>query len=42
MRYRMYTQKGSKDTQLFGFKLHKQIASLQARLSSADIDTVSR
>ena len=42
MRYRMYTQKSSKDTQLFGFRLHKQIASLQARLSSTDTDTVRR
>ena len=41
MRCRIYTQKGSKETQLFGFKLLKQIASLQTRLSMSDDETVS-
>ena len=41
MRCRMYTQKGSRETQLFGFKLLKQIASLQTRLSMSDDETVS-
>ncbi|KAL8880635.1 MAG: hypothetical protein Q9198_001994 [Flavoplaca austrocitrina] len=35
----MYTQRDSKDSQVFGFKLHKQIASLQARLPLSEQDT---
>ncbi|KAL8928606.1 MAG: hypothetical protein Q9208_001840 [Pyrenodesmia sp. 3 TL-2023] len=34
----MYTQRGSKDNQIFGFQLHKQIASLQARLTLSEAD----
>lgn len=35
-----YTQRGSKDAQLFGFQLHRQIASLQSRFASIETDTV--
>jgi len=38
----MYTQRGSKDTQILGFQLHRQIASLQSRLPLIETDPVSK
>ncbi|KAL8850930.1 MAG: hypothetical protein Q9221_004130 [Calogaya cf. arnoldii] len=36
----LYSRKDSKDNQIFGFQLHKQIASLQARLPLSEADAL--